>query len=120
MIREFTPETILEDQLGAISSQVKADMVYTTFEYKGHQYYPDFDSIIGIVLMSMINPTLTIRWKTADKLEDGITNIYVELTASEVIEMGTTYFQHRSLIWETGDIKKKKVKEDYKNANKES
>ena len=84
------------------------------FEYDGHMYYPDADSLNALITTMPYKPEdFTMNWKTADLEADGISNIYVLLDKQGIIELGMTLELRQGTAWAIGDAKKKQIKEEY-------
>jgi len=84
------------------------------FEYSGHMYYPDADSLNALITTMPYKPEdFSMNWKTADLEADGISNIYVLLDKAGIIELGMTLELRQGTLWAQGDAQKKALKEAY-------
>jgi len=106
-------ETKLVADLTAVDVWVVQERA-KNFEYDGHMYYPDADSLNALITTMPYKPEdFTMNWKTADLEADGISNIYVLLDKTGIIALGMTLELRQGTVWAQGDAKKKQIKEEY-------
>lgn len=81
------------------------------FQHDGRNYYIDRDSFYIIFMgLSQAPDGYTRKWKTADKGDDGINNIYVDLDVAGIRGMLWACVVHCISVWDKADAKKKEVK----------
>lgn len=87
------------------------------FEYEGHTYYPDSQGIQSTRLtLESLSESVSgnvVNWKSYDKEEDGVHNIYVPFTKEGFIKFSDFFYSVQSSIWKTGDEIKKMLKDEY-------
>lgn len=103
-------EQSIEKKLSQIDKQFDLKLT-ETFSFKGNNYYPDVETILAyFTVLPYLPDDLIITWKTADKKNNSLENIYVNLTKSEFKELALTLFQRNSNVWYQKDAKKQIVK----------
>lgn len=105
------------DKLSADLAQIDNEVLTAQqqpFLFNGHNYYPDTEFILGMFSSLPLRPdNYTKEWKTADKLEDGITNIYVVLDKTGITMLAATYAEFREQLWDAGETRKRSLKAKY-------
>jgi hypothetical protein len=104
---KYTKE--IEEKLKIIDSEVE-HLSQEAFEYDGHLYYPDVETIQGVFIMLPLLPSdFSMEWKTADKVK--FKNVYVTLDKRGITELAVALFQYKTKLWKIGDEVKKELKE---------
>jgi len=118
---EYDQDTVDKSKAGKLESDLTAVDVSVAearaenFEYDGHMYYPDADSLNALITTMPYKPEdFTMNWKTADLEADGISNIYVLLDKTGIIELGMALELRQGTAWATGDAQKIALKEEYR------
>jgi len=107
----------LYKDLAIVDNEVKeADKL--PFTFGSNTFYPDTEFIQGMFsVLPYLPSNYTERWKTADKEEDGVNNIYVTLDKAGIQGLALAYLQFKKTNWSVGESKKQVLKDAFKNGN---
>lgn len=104
---------VLEDSLALIDRQVEeADS--KPFPYLGHNFYPDTEFIQGVYSVLPLLPSgYTETWKTADKMADGVSSVYITLDKAGIQGLALAYLQFKKGNWMAGEQRKQTLKNEF-------
>lgn len=73
------------------------------YEYNGHKYYPDERLMNAIATAYPFRPDdHTLDVKTAEKMTDGVNNVWVTLTKAELAGLSMGFLARQSDLWDYG------------------
>lgn len=105
------------DEVDVQTNALLVDSETNLFEYKGNSFYQDEKILLLGFVSATIDPDITMQWKTADKTNNGVDNIYVTLDAAGIFGLVAAYIAHVRGIWNSGDAEKKALKAIYSDNN---
>lgn len=111
-------EELLAQELQLIDEGVQLTLL-SPFKFNGHNYYPDTEFIQGVFSALPLLPSdFTEVWKTADKAENGVDNIYVTLDKQGITGLAMAYLSFKKSVWSDGEKRKIELKTSYLANNK--
>lgn len=101
----------LEHKLKRVDRAVAEERDNGTFSLDGNNFYIDLVTIPGMFMaLPYLPSSYTVEWKTADKEQNGIDNVYITVNPAKISAMYLAQMAAILAIWKEGDKKKKEIK----------